>query len=133
MEEEETKNIPGERWLSSRKRDRYFQGIQVRLAYFQTHLPLIKSLEGIPDLAEHYNGPSSEDIWLLMHHSLPNKEKDPGDIMLCVTFPNQQSILGLTDTGASCNLMPYAAYERLKPGELWPVKGKIEFADKSRM
>ena len=52
MEEEETKNIPGERWQSSRKRDRYFQGIQVRLAYFQTHLPLIRDIEGVLSLLD---------------------------------------------------------------------------------
>ena len=80
------KNFPEDRWLSDKKREKYYRDVQVRLAYFQEHLPLIKSLEGIPEMAEHYNGPSSDDIWLLMHHSLPNKEKDPGDIMLFLTI-----------------------------------------------
>ena len=103
----------------------------MRLAYFQTHLPLIRNIEGIPELAGNYNGPTSDDIELLMRHNLPSKEKDSGDMMLSVTFPNQQSIMGLVDTGASCNLMPYAAFERLKPGELLPLRVKLDFADKS--
>ena len=103
----------------------------MRLAYFQTHLPLIRDIEGVPELAGYYNGPTSDDIELLMCHSLPSKERDPGSMMLSVTFPNQQSIIGLVDTEASCNLMPYAKFERLKPGEFLPLRAKLEFADKS--
>ena len=52
-EEEGFKNFSGDRWLSDKKRERYYKNFQVRLAYFQPHLPLIKSLVGIPELAEH--------------------------------------------------------------------------------
>jgi len=62
---------------------------------------------------------------------IPAKYKDPGCPTIFIVIGDQTIHKALLDLGASVNLLPYSAYEKLGLGELKPTKTILQLADRS--
>ncbi|XP_050909212.1 uncharacterized protein LOC127122985 [Lathyrus oleraceus] len=122
-----------------------FEKFMIMFKKIESHMPLFEALERMPMYTKFMEEeivekkPTIEEpvAWkekcsaISLGQRIPNKQKDPGTIIVSCTIKERTFKKVLIDSGASVSLMPLSIYHRLGIQNVSDTRKNLKFADHS--